>query len=184
MDARPLTFVVAAAVVSASAVLAAQSPKFGVGRTPTDADTRPLGVMVAPDGTGLPPGSGTAVEGKQIFAARCASCHGAMAEGGDGPALVGGKGTLATPRPRKTVGSYWPYATTLWDYVNRAMPFNQPGTLSYHEVYAVSAYVLYLNELFSETEELNAKNLPQVRMPNRDGFVSDPRPDVPLGRRE
>ena len=183
------------AVISASGVFAlvllfagsvawAQSPRFGVGHPPTEADTRPLGVMVAPDGTGLPPGSGTAVEGKQIFAARCASCHGAVAEGGDGPALVGGRGTLATPRPKKTVGSYWPYATTLWDFVNRAMPFNQPGTLSYHEVYAVSAYVLYLNDLFGETAELNAKNLPQIRMPNRDGFVSDPRPDVPPSRRD
>jgi cytochrome c len=176
--------IASAAVFLAGGVLAAQSPKFGVGHAPTEADLKPLGVMVAPDGTGLPPGSGNAVEGKQIFASRCASCHGAAAEGGDGPALVGGRGTLATERPKKTVGSYWPYATTLWDYVNRAMPFNQPGTLSYHEVYAVSAYVLYLNDLFGESEELNAQKLPLIKMPNRDGFVSDPRPDVQPARRE
>ena len=176
--------VVAVAVLWAGVVTLAQSPAFGVGRTPTDADTRPLGLMIAPDGTGLPAGSGTAVEGKQVFAARCAVCHGAMGEGGDGPALVGGQGTLATPRPKKTVGSYWPYATTLWDYVNRAMPFNQPGTLSNQEVYAVAAYVLFLNDLVGEKQELNAKSLPQIRMPNRDGFVSDPRPDVPVRRPE
>ena len=114
----------------AGAATLAQSPKFHVGRTPSDEDTRALGIMVAPDGTGLPAGSGTAVEGKEVFTARCASCHGAKGEGGDGPALVGGKGTLATPTPKRTVGSYWPYATTVWDYVNRAMPFNQPGTLT------------------------------------------------------
>ena len=172
------------AMLLGSAVALAQSPKFGVGRTPTDEDTRALGIMVAPDGTGLPPGSGTAVEGKQVFAARCASCHGQKGEGGDGPALVGGKGTLATPTPKKTVGSYWPYATTVWDYVNRAMPFNEPGTLSHDEVYAVAAYVLFLNDIVGEKQVLNARSLPLIKMPNRDGFVPDPRPDVPLRRSE
>ncbi len=170
--------VVAAAVLLANAALVAQSPRFGVGRPPTDEDTRVLGIVVAPDGTGLPAGSGTALKGKDVFAARCSSCHGAMGEGGDGPALVGGQGTLATARPRKTVGSYWPYATTVWDYVNRAMPFNQPGTLSHDEVYAVSAYILYMNNIVGEDQVIDAKSLPLIRMPNRDGFVSDPRPDV------
>jgi mono/diheme cytochrome c family protein len=167
-----------AAVLLAGTVVLAQSPKYSVGRTPTDEDTRALGIMVAPDGTGLPAGSGTAAQGKDVFTARCASCHGPKGEGGDGPALVGGKGTLATPSPKKTVGSYWPYATTVWDYVNRAMPFNQPGTLSHDEVYAVAAYVLFLNDIIGEQQVLNAKSLPQIKMPNRDGFVSDPRPDV------
>ena len=156
----------------------AQSHTFGVGRTPTEDDQRRLGIMVAPDGTGLPAGSGTAATGKQLFATRCASCHGATGDGADGPPLVGGKGTLATAKPKKTVGSYWPYATTLWDYINRAMPFNQPGTLSYDEVYALTAYVLYLNEIVPETHALNARTLPRIRMPNRDGFIADPRPDV------
>ncbi|MBI3697868.1 MAG: cytochrome c, partial [Acidobacteria bacterium] len=106
-----------------------------------------MGILVAPDGTALPEGSGTAAEGREVFAARCAKCHGQKGEGGDGPTLVGGQGTLATPKPKKTVGSYWPYATTVWDYVNRAMPFNQAGTLSHAEVYAVVAYVLYLNDI-------------------------------------
>ncbi len=111
--------IVAAAVLLAGAVAFAQSPTYSVGRTPTEEDTRALGIMVAPDGTGLPAGSGTAVDGKEVFTARCAACHGQQGEGGDGPALVGGKGTLATPTPKKTVGSYWPYATTVWDYPAR-----------------------------------------------------------------
>jgi len=158
--------------------LPAQSPKYGVGRPPGDSDIRSLGIIVAPDGTGLPEGSGTAVEGREVFAAQCAKCHGEKGEGGVGPALVGGQGTLATPKPRKTVGSFWPHATTVWDYVNRAMPFNQPGLLSHTQVYAVVAYVLYLNGIVEERQALNAKSLPKVRMPNRDGFVADPRPDV------
>ena len=170
--------IVAAAVLLTGAEAFAQSPTYSIGRTPTEEDTRALGIMVAPDGTGLPAGSGTAVEGKGVFTARCASCHGPRGEGGDGPALVGGKGTLATPTPKKTVGSYWPYATTVWDYVNRAMPFNQPGTLSHDEVYAVAAYVLFLNDIVGEEDVLNANSLPLIKMPNRDGFVSDPRPDV------
>jgi S-disulfanyl-L-cysteine oxidoreductase SoxD len=173
---------VAAVLLLANAATMAQSPKYRVGRPPTEDESRALGIMVAPDGTGLPPGSGTAVQGRAVFAARCASCHGPKGEGGDGPALVGGKGTLATATPKRTVGSYWPYATTVWDFVNRAMPFNQPGTLSPDEVYAVSAYVLFLNDIVGEQEVMNARSLPGIRMPNRDGFVSDPRPDVPARR--
>ncbi len=93
--------------------------------------------------------------------------------------LVGGQGTLATATPRKTVGSFWPYATTVWDYVNRAMPFNEPGTLKPDEVYALTAYLFFLNGIVGETQVMDARSLPLVRMPNRDGFVSDPRPDVP-----
>jgi len=161
-----------------AALLAAQSPKYGVGRAPSAEEIRVLGIQVAPDGTGLPEGSGTAVEGREVFAARCVKCHGEKGEGDVGPALVGGQGTLATPKPRKTVGSFWPYATTVWDYINRAMPFNQPGVLSHSQVYAVVAHILYLNGIVGETQVLNAKTLPKVRMPNRDGFVADPRPDV------
>jgi S-disulfanyl-L-cysteine oxidoreductase SoxD len=157
---------------------AQQPPKHGVGRAPTEQEIRALGVMVAPDGKGLPEGAGTATEGREVFAARCAKCHGEKAEGDVGPALVGGQGTLATPKPRKTVGSFWPHATSVWDYVNRAMPFNQPGLLNHNEVYAVVAYILHLNGIVGEKQSMNSKTLPQVRMPNRDGFVSDPRPDV------
>ena len=95
-----------------------------------------------------------------------------------GPPLVGGQGTLATAKPIKTVGSFWPHATSVWNYVNRAMPFNQPGALTPAEVYSAVAYILFMNGIVAEKEALNAKTLPKIRMPNRDGFVPDPRPDV------
>ncbi|MFN7919635.1 MAG: c-type cytochrome [Bryobacteraceae bacterium] len=166
------------ALLAMALTLAAQSPKYGVGRTPSDADLRTLSVSVAPDGKGLPAGSGTAVQGRELFAARCAKCHGEKAAGDVGPALVGGQGTLATAKPVKTVGSFWPHATSVYNYVNRAMPFNQPGSLTHSEVYAAVAYILHLNGIVSETEVLDAKSLAKVKMPNRDGFVRDPRPDV------
>jgi mono/diheme cytochrome c family protein len=159
-----------------AALAAAQS--HGVGRAPTGQEIRALGVTVAPDGTGLPEGSGSAVEGRAIFAQRCAKCHGEKGAGDVGPPLVGGQGTLATAKPLKTVGSFWPHATSVWNYVNRAMPFNQPGLLSHSEVYSVVAYILFMNGIVGEKDVLNARTLPKIRMPNRDGFVSDPRPDV------
>ncbi|MBI3680754.1 MAG: cytochrome c [Acidobacteria bacterium] len=165
-------------VLLAAAGLWAQTPKYGVGRAPSPEEIRALGIIVAPDGTGLPEGSGTAIEGREVFSSRCAKCHGAKGEGGDAPALAGGQGTLNTPKPRKTVGSFWPYAPTLWDYIHRAMPFHEPGQLSHSQVYAVVAYILHLNGIAGEKQVMNAKTLPKVRMPNRNGFVADPRPDV------
>jgi cytochrome c len=156
----------------------AQSPKFGVGRPATPEEIGALGAAIAPDGTGLPEGSGTVAAGREVFAAQCARCHGPNGEGGIGAVLVGGQGTLRTPKPLKTVGSFWPYATSVWDYVNRAMPFDQPGLLKPAEVYAVVAYVLKLNGIIDADQVMDAKSLPNVRMPNRDGFVPDPRPDV------
>src|SRR5262245_20855529 len=161
-----------------AAGLSAQSPKYGVGRAPTDQEIREWGVTVAPDGKGLPEGSGTAKDGSALFALRCAKCHGEKAGGDIGPALAGGRGTLATSKPLKTVGSFWPYATSLWNYVNRAMPFNEPGSLTDSQVYAAVAYLLYLNDIVGENEILNARTLPKIRMPNRNGFVADPRPDI------
>jgi len=161
-----------------AAVLWAQSPKYGVGRPATAGEIRELGLAIAPDGSGLPEGSGTVAAGHEVFLASCARCHGDKAEGRIGPALVGGQGTLATAKPLKTIGSYWPYATTVWDYVNRAMPFDQPGSLKPAQVYAVVAYLLNLNGIIGNDQVMDAKSLPKVRMPNRDGFVADPRPDV------
>ena len=155
-----------------------QSERFGVGRPPTPEEIRGLGSAIAPDGSGLPPGSGTAAAGREVFAARCARCHGPNGEGDVGARLVGGQGTLRTARPLKTVGSFWPYATTLWDYINRAMPFDEPGALQPSEVYAVAAYILNLNGIIDVDRAMDPTTLPQVRMPNRDGFVADPRPDV------
>jgi S-disulfanyl-L-cysteine oxidoreductase SoxD len=160
--------------------LNAQSQTFGVGRTPSPEEIRDLGSAIAPDGQGLPAGSGSVSEGRAVFAAQCARCHGPTGEGDVGARLVGGQGTLRTPRPLKTVGSFWPYATTLWDYINRAMPFDKPGALSPSEVYAASAFILNLNGIIGETQVMDAQTLPKVRMPNRDGFVPDSRPDVPL----
>src|SRR6266700_1553294 len=165
-------------MLTGAAVLAAQSPKYGVGRPATPEQIRDLGVAIAPDGSGLPEGSGTVAAGREVFAARCSRCHGEKAEGAVGPPLVGGQGTLGTPKPLKTVGSYWPYATTVWDYINRAMPFDQPGLLKPAEVYAVVAYILNLNGIIGTDQVMDAKTLPKVKMPNRDGFVPDPRPDV------
>lgn len=162
--------------------LSAQTPRYGVGRTPSGQEIRALGLTVAPDGKGLPAGSGTAVEGRAVFAERCARCHGEKAQGDTGPALVGGRGTLATAQPRKTVGSFWPYAPVVWDYINRAMPFDKPGSLSHAQVYAAVAHILNLNGIVGENETMDARTLGKVRMPNRDGFVPDPRPDVKTGK--
>ena len=166
------------AVLASSVPLAAQSPTFGVGRPATTEEIRDLGVAIAPDGGGLPEGSGTVAAGRDVFVAQCARCHGPKGEGDVGPALAGGQGTLRTTRPLKTVGSYWPYATTLWDYINRAMPFDKPGLLRPSEVYAVAGYILNLNGIIGDADVMDSKSLPKVKMPNRDGFVADPRPDV------
>jgi cytochrome c len=151
---------------------------YGIGRSPTAAEIAAWNIDVGPDGRNFPPGSGTVERGREIYAAQCSSCHGAKGEGGLGDALAGGAGTLGTEQPVKTVGSYWPYASTLFDYIRRAMPLNAPQSLSTGDVYAVSGYVLYLNGLVSDRATVDAKLLSELRMPNRDGFVADPRPDV------
>jgi S-disulfanyl-L-cysteine oxidoreductase SoxD len=165
--------------LAAAAPLSAQSPTYAVGRPPTPDEIRALGSTIAPDGEGLPAGSGTVAAGREVFAAQCSRCHGPNGEGNVGPILVGGQGTLATPKPLKTVGSYWPYATTLWDYINRAMPFDQPGLLKPQEVYAAVAYVLNLNGIIREDQVIDATSLPKIVMPNRNGFIPDPRPKTP-----
>ena len=158
--------------------LAAQGPRYGLGRDANEADAAAPGVAVLPDGRGLPEGSGTAAEGAKVYENTCRECHGPEGKGGDQAGLVGKLEDVRGAKPKKTVGSYWPYATTLWDYVNRAMPFDRPGTLTADQVYAVSAYVWHLNGLIAEDEPMNAKTLPQVEMPNREGFVPDDRPDA------
>jgi cytochrome c len=141
-----------------------------------------LDISVLPTGEGLPDGAGTAREGAKVYAAHCAACHGDRGEGrGEFAALVGGRGTLSTDRPLLTVGSYWPTATTVFDYIRRAMPYNTPGVLTNDEVYAVTAWILEKNDILSKGTVLDERTLPKVRMPNRDGFVPDPRPDVGAG---
>ena len=155
----------------------AQSPTYGLGHTPKPDEIKAWDFAISPDGKELPPGSGTAAEGAKIYAADCAGCHGKTGKEGPNDVLVGGQGTIATSKPVKTIGSYWPYATTVWDYINRAMPYNKPASLSADQVYAVTAYLLSLNGIIKEDAVMNAKTLPQVKMPNRDGFIGDSRPD-------
>jgi cytochrome c len=138
-------------------------------------------VSPLPDGRGMPAGSGTVAQGKAVYDAQCAACHGANLEGGMGDRLIGGRGTLAGNDPArppiKTVESYWPYATTLYDYIERSMPLTSPGILSSDEVYAVCAYILYRANIIPENATLDGRTLAAIRMPNRDGFVPDPRPE-------
>lgn len=166
-------------VAAAGTPAFAQSPAYHLGHTPTADELKKVDIEILPTGEGLPPGSATAAAGKQVYTDRCATCHGPTGVEGPQEPLVGGRGTLATPKPLKTVGSYWPYATTLWDYIHRAMPFDHPGTLSTNDVYAATAYVLFLNGIVSEQDTISQTTLPKVQMPNRNGFVVDPRPDVP-----
>jgi cytochrome c len=168
-----------AGAVLVAGVALAQGVRYQVGRPATDADVNERDISVLADGRGLPTGSGTAAAGRDVYARRCQKCHGNQGQGGEeGPALVGGKGSLATAKPVKTVGSFWPHATTLFDYTRRAMPFNRPGTLSIDEVYASVAYMLFMNGIVGENDRIDAKSLPAVKMPNRDGFVRDDRPDT------
>src|SRR5437868_6413478 len=155
----------------------AQSP-YGIGRVATPAEIAGWNIDIDLEGDNLPPGSGSVSHGREVFDQQCAACHGAKGEGGIGDRLVGGQGTLATPDPVKTVGSYWPYAPTLFDYIRRAMPQNAPESLSNDDVYAVSAYILSLNGLLPADATLDAKTLSAIKMPNRGMFVGDPRPDV------
>jgi cytochrome c len=155
-----------------------QSRKYNVGRAATAEEIQARDISVTPEGKGLPLGQGTAKEGRTIYVTQCAACHGEKGEGGAFMPIAGGMGSLSSGKPLLTVGSYWPYSTTVWDYINRAMPYQNPGSLKPDEVYQVTAYVLYLNKLIEEEEILNAKTLPQIKMPNRDGFIADPRPDV------
>lgn len=154
------------------------SRKYGFGQVATEAQVEAWDIDIASDGAGLPPGQGTVQKGRQIFLQKCAMCHGPTGREGPMDRLVGGQGTLKTSKPLKTVGSYWPYATTLFDYIRRAMPFTAPQSLSADEVYSLVAWILYQNQIIPEDAVMNAKTLPAVRMPNEDGFVADPRPDV------
>jgi S-disulfanyl-L-cysteine oxidoreductase SoxD len=140
-------------------------------------------IDVRPDGKGLPEGSGTAAAGKSILADNCAGCHGEAGVGGTKDRLVGGQGTLATDHPVKTVGSYWPYATTLYDYIRRAMPYQAPGSLGNDDYYSLVAYILGLNGILPEDAKVDKASLPKIQMPNRDGFIPVPEFDpARLGR--
>ena len=159
----------------------AQLPTYNVGRTPTEAEMHPSDSVVGSDGKELPPGGGTPQEGAPLYAAKCAVCHGKNGEGiYPWPRLVGGIGTLNTPTPVQTVGSYTPYATTIWDYIQRAMPpFPLEKNLSPDNIYALTAFLLYKNGLIKETDAMNKNSLVEVQMPNRHGFYPDPPQSTP-----
>ena len=163
----------------ATAVIAtlALSPIVALGQGPwlgepvSSEDIAAWDITIMPDGSGLPPGSGTAAEGEPIYAQKCAACHGPNGEGGINARLVGGEPLTNGIDTGKTIANFWPYATTIFDFTRRAMPWLQPRTLTDDEVYALTAYLLALNDIIDEDDVMNAETLPQVQMPNRDGFI-------------
>jgi cytochrome c len=182
MSTKAKLLSIAALATASLSLYAADHSKtsYGFGSTPSAAElaqfTSPL-----PDGRGLPPGKGTVSAGKTLYENQCLACHGQKLEGGMGDKLIGGRGSLVnndpTKKPVKTVESYWPYATTLFDYIKRAMPLLQPGSLSNDEVYALSAYILAEGKIIPQDATLDAASLAKIKMPNRDGFIPDQRPD-------
>ncbi len=152
----------------------------GLGQVATPEIIAGWDIDIRPDGMGLPAGQGSVSEGDEVYQERCAQCHGEFGYGGGSryPELVGGEDTLTTLDPRKTIGSYWPFASTLFDYIKRAMPFGEAQTLSDDEVYALTAFLLNLNDIVDDDAVMNSETLPRVVMPNVDGFIDDPRPDV------
>lgn len=175
------SLIVAAVGLLAASASLAQQRGYGIGHKITDAQIAPWNIDISgKDGKGLPPGKGSVAQGEKLFAQQCASCHGEFGEGnGRWPELMGGQGTLRSEDPRKTIGSYWPWAPTIFDYVRRTMPFTAPQSLENDEVYAIVAYLLNLNDLLPADAVLDAKSLADIKMPNRDGFIpGDPRPDV------
>lgn len=152
--------------------------RYGIGHSPSKEFINNWDIAIGPDGAELPDGRGTVAEGAIVYGERCAACHGPSGREGPDPILVGGQGTLASAKPLFTVGSYWAYATTLYDYIYRAMPFVTPGSLTPNEVYALCAYLLNANGIIADDALMDRESLPAVHMPNRDGFIPDPRPDV------
>ena len=152
-----------------TSAIPARGPNLGA--APSPAMLAAMDISIPPSGAGLPTGSGSVAQGQKVYEGKCQACHGSKGEGKPADPLVGGIGSLASGKPMRTVGSYWPYATTLFDYTRRAMPATSPQSLTNEEVYAVTAYVLHLNGIVPETAVMNAQTLPQVKMPNRDGFI-------------
>ena len=166
-------------LVTASQAVADQRP-FNLGEVATAEQVAGWDIDVRPDGLGAPVGTGNAFDGEEVYADRCASCHGDFGEAVDNwPVLVGGEGTLASHDPVKTTGSYWPYASTMYDYIYRAMPFGEAQSLTHDETPQIVAYLLYMNDIIDDEFEVNQDNIGTIEMPNRDGFMMpDPRPDA------
>jgi cytochrome c len=179
---KTVLYIFCTTVVVATVALG-QAPQYKLGRPAAPKEIRELDISVAPDGSGLPKGGGTVAQGQQIYKSLCANCHGDQGQGtAQYPAVAGGQGTLKSKDPLRTVGSFWPYATTVWEFIHRTMPYQKPGSLTVDETYSVTAFVLYMSAIVDEKANLNERNLAQVKMPNRDGFIRDPRPDVPSSK--
>ena len=161
-------------------ISSASERKFNLGKLATKEEIAGWDIDVRPDGLGAPIGSGTALIGEEIYTEQCAACHGDFGEGADRwPALVGGEDSLASHDPEKTTGSYWPYASTMYDYIYRAMPYGVAQSLSHDETYEIVAYLLYMSDIIDEDFVLSEKNIGEIEMPNRNGFLlPDPRPDI------
>jgi len=168
-NGRMLAVATAAQLLVGLHAAAQQGP--GLGQPISNADLAPWDISIQPDGAGLPAGSGTAAKGAEIYSVKCIACHGEKGAGQPNDRLVGGQGTLTELAQVRTIGSFWPNATTVFDYIRRAMPFQAPQSLTNDEVYALTAYLLALNGIIDEKDEMTARTLARVRMPNRDGFV-------------
>jgi cytochrome c len=164
--------VILAASIAITLIAPARAADFGRPATPDE--IKLWDIDVRPDGKGPPQGSGTVAHGKEVYEQNCEACHGPNGQGGIKDRLAGGQGSLASDKPIKTVGSFWPYATTLFDYIRRAMPYPAPGSLSDDNTYAVAAYILNLNGILPDDGKLDKDSLPKIKMPNRDGFIPDP----------
>lgn len=175
---RATAAAVAIASIVAMTAAAQEQRRFNIGRAVTEAELSSWNIDVKADGVGLPPGRGSVQEGKAIYETKCIACHGRDGQGQPMDRLAGGQGTLESAKPVKTIGSYWPYATTVFDYVRRAMPLDRPQSLTADEAYALTAYLLQLNGIVGSDAVVTAQTLPKVRMPNVAAFRPDPRPDV------
>ena len=169
-----------AATLLACLTVGAQAPNYkNVGRTPTAQEVQAMDIAISTDGKELPPGSGNAKAGARLFAEKCAACHGENLEGSaQAPALIGGAGTLTSMHPKLTTGSYWPFATTVFDYIRRAMPRYAEGSLKNDEVYSLTAFILFRDEIIKEDDVMDAKSLAKIKMPNRDGFIPQNLDDI------
>lgn len=180
MRDRSMPVVTAAALLLIGAAGAADDASPSFAETADSSDIALVSLAVLPDGTNLPAGSGTAAEGEPLYQLHCASCHGVEGEGGLANRLVGGRGSLDGDAPVKTLGSYWPYSTTVFDYVRRSMPYLEPMSLTNDDYYALTAWMLNRNDIIGDDERMDSESLPQVEMPNRNGFINA-YPEIPAG---
>jgi cytochrome c5 len=177
-NASLATTAMAMLALDGSGTAAQEVGRFEVGQVVTESELVAWDIDIGVDGAGLPPGRGSVQEGKAIYEAKCLACHGREGQGGPMDRLAGGQGTLKSAAPIKTIGSYWPHATTVFDYVRRAMPLDKPQSLTADEVYALTAYLLHLNRIVGADAVMDAKTLPKIRMPNVNALRPDPRPDA------